>query len=68
MSQNETIRRLYGALVRPLKADEALLEAAFGLGRYRGCRGMMTSGRPNWEGRLRSLAVCETRRRGSHVR
>jgi hypothetical protein len=55
-SQNETIRRLYGDLLPPLKADEALLEAAFSLERYRG-RGVMLYVIPELAKRARELGL-----------
>jgi hypothetical protein len=53
-SQNETIRKVYGDLVPPLEADEALLEAAFSLERYRG-RGVMLHAMPELAKRARAL-------------
>ena len=53
-SQNETIRRLYGDVVPRLAADEALLEAAFSLERYRG-RGVMLHVIPELAKRAREL-------------
>jgi hypothetical protein len=53
-SQNEKLRKLYSDLMPPLRKDEALLEGAFSLERYRG-RGIMLHVIPKLAKRAREL-------------
>jgi GNAT superfamily N-acetyltransferase len=54
--QNEKIRALYGDLMPRLEPDEALLEAAFSLERYRG-RGVMIHVMPELARKARALGL-----------